>query len=249
MARLTLLEIVQDIMSDMDSDEVNSIDDTLESSQVAQIVKTTYFNIIDGRDWPHLYRFFQLTASGLTTRPTHMTIPEGVINVRYVKYNTKTLVGDKDLYTQMKYKTPEEFMDIVNKRDSTESIVDVVADATGISLNIYNERPPQYYTSFDNEVIIMDAYDSDLESTLVTSKTECYGKYYPTWTHTDAAYPDLPIQSFGYLLNEAKSTCFLVLKQQANQKAEQHSVTQRRRQSQEAWKVKNGITYPNYGRK
>ncbi len=38
MAKMTLLEIVQDIMSDMDSDEVSSINDSVESLQVAQHV-------------------------------------------------------------------------------------------------------------------------------------------------------------------------------------------------------------------
>ena len=54
---------------------------------------------------------------------------------------------------------------------------------------------------------------------------------------------------FSYLLNEAKSTAFLTLKQMANQKAEQQSVSQRRRMSQESWKITNGITFGNYGRK
>ena len=52
---MTLLEIVQDILSDMDSDEVNSINDSVESLQVAQIVKTAYYNIVDGKDYPWLY--------------------------------------------------------------------------------------------------------------------------------------------------------------------------------------------------
>jgi hypothetical protein len=65
---------------------------------------------------------------------------------------------------------------------------------------------------------------------------------------SDTFTPDLPVQMFTYLLNEAKSTAFLTLKQMANQKAEQVSVSQRRRMSQDAWKVSNGITYPNYGR-
>jgi len=46
MAKMTVLEIVQDILNDIDGDEVNSIDDTLESEQVAQIVKSTYDAII-----------------------------------------------------------------------------------------------------------------------------------------------------------------------------------------------------------
>jgi hypothetical protein len=41
MAKMTLLEIVQDILSDMDSDEVNSINDSVESLQLAQMIKST----------------------------------------------------------------------------------------------------------------------------------------------------------------------------------------------------------------
>lgn len=246
---MTLLEIVQDVLSDMDSDEVNSINDTVEALQVAQIVKSTYFNIIDGRDWPHLYQFFKLTASGTADRPTHMSLPSTVTAVNYIKYNTKELVGDKDRYTKMIYKTPGEFMDILNLRDSTESRVTVVTDPNGVFLNIINDFPPTYYTSFDNENIVLDSYDSVLETTLQNSKTECYGKTYPTFSLTDNATPDLPLQMFSLLLNEAKSTCFQRLKQVGDSKSEQHSITQRRRMSQEAWRVKRGITYPHFGRK
>ena len=38
-----LLEIVQNILSDMDSQEVNSISDSIEAMQVAQIVETTFY--------------------------------------------------------------------------------------------------------------------------------------------------------------------------------------------------------------
>jgi len=108
---------------------------------------------------------------------------------------------------------------------------------------------PTYYTSFDENYIVFDSYDSDVDTSLQNSKVQCYGKRYPTFTMSDAFTPDLPVQMFSYLLNEAKSTCFLTLKQAPNQKAEQHSITQRRRMSQEAWKISNGITYPDYGRK
>jgi hypothetical protein len=54
---------------------------------------------------------------------------------------------------------------------------------------------------------------------------------------------------FSYLVNEALSTCSMRLKQAADPKAEQHSISQRRRMSQAAWKTANGITYPNMGRR
>ena len=64
MAKMNLLAMTQDILSDMDSDEVNSITESVEALQVAQIIKTTYYNIIDGKDYAFLYELFQMDASG-----------------------------------------------------------------------------------------------------------------------------------------------------------------------------------------
>lgn len=249
MPQMTVLEMVQDILSDMDSDEVNSINDTVEALQVAQILKSTYFNIIDGRDWPHLYQPFQLTASGTADRPTHMRLPDNIIDVSWVKYDCKVAGETRDKIKNIVFKTPAAFQDILEQRDSTETTITEVVDTSGISMNIYNDRAPLYFTSFDNEHVVFDAYNSAVESTLQTAKTSCYGKVYPTWTMSDTFTPDLPTQSFSYLLNEAKSTASLRLKQAPDQKAEQHSVTQKRRQSQAAWRIAGGITMPNYGRK
>ena len=54
MAKMNLLAMTQDILSDMDSDDVNSINDSVEALQVAQIIKTTYYNIIDGKNYAFL---------------------------------------------------------------------------------------------------------------------------------------------------------------------------------------------------
>src|SRR4030066_2361472 len=104
--KMTLLELVQDILSDLDSDEVNSINDSVEALQVAQILKSTYFNIIDGRDWPHLYQPFQLTASGTTDRPTHMRLPDNIIDVSWIKYNCKEYGETRDRVKLITFKTP-----------------------------------------------------------------------------------------------------------------------------------------------
>ena len=249
MASMTLLSIVQDILSDLDSDEVNSISDTVEALQVAQIVQTTYFNIIDGKDWPHLYQFFQLEASGLPTKPTHMRLPDNAVYLSYLKYNKKGAGDSYNKLVDINYKTPQEFMKLLDARHSDASNVISVTDDTGVLLNIINNTPPTYYTSFDNEHVVFDSYDVSVDHTLMSSKTQAYGKVYPTWTMEDLFVPDLPVQSFSYLLNEAKSVAFVALKQAPNPKAEQHSVTQRRRMSQEAWRMNGGITLPNYGRK
>lgn len=245
---MTYLEIVSDILSDMDSDSVTSIFDTVESTQVADIVRTTYFNIIDGRDWPNLYQMFRLTETSAST-PTHLTVSNTVMDFKYVKYNIRTSTDTRDRYTEMQFLEPLDFMNMVDGRDSSATNVTQVTDTSNIKINVYKDRAPTYFTSFNETVIIFDAYDADVETNLKTAKNQCYGKIYPTVTQTDGFYFDLPTDAFSFLLNEAKSVAFITLKQQANPKAEQHAVTQRRRMSQEAWKLRSGISYPNYGRK
>lgn len=245
---MTLLDIVQDILSDMDSDEVNSISDTQESLQVAQIVKSSYYNIIDGKDFPFLYELFQLDTSGTVAKPTHMNLPDSVADLKWIKYNNKKATDTNDKYTKVTYKRPEDFLDITDARISDDSKVLIVTDASGIKVNVFNERGPTCFTSFDDEVLVFDAWDSAKETNLQNSQTQAYGKLSVTWSVTDTFVPDLPVQMFSYLLNEAKSACFLTLKQMQNAKVEQQSLSQKRRMSQDAWKIENGITYGNYGR-
>lgn len=246
---MSLLAMTQDILSDMDSDDVNSINDSVEALQVAQIIKSSYYNIIDSKDYAFLYEMFRMAASATITKPTHMKLPEDVIDLKWVKYNNQIKVGTRDIYQKMEYKYPEDFSAIVDQRDSTASNVQKVEDYTGVYINVFTDKGPTYYTSFDDENIVFDSYNKDIDDTLKNKKVKCFGKRSVPFVLDDTFVPDLPIQMFTYLLNEAKSACFLTLKQMANQKAEQTSVTQRRRLSQEAWKVTNGIRYPNYGRK
>tara|TARA_R110002049_G_scaffold122262_1_gene277104 strand:+ start:519 stop:1295 length:777 start_codon:yes stop_codon:yes gene_type:complete len=248
MATMTLLQMTQDILSDMDSDNVNAINDSVEALQVAQIIKTSYFNIINGKDYDFLHKLFQLTASTTVDRPTHMKVPGDIINVEYVKYNCKLTAPARDLFKVMEYKTPEEFMDLVDARDSLATNVKVVSDLTGVTLNILKDKAPSCYTSFNDDEVIFDAYIATLETNLQASKTQSHGKRAMVFTMSDTFIPDLPVQMFTYLLNEAKSACFLTLKQMANPKAEQISTRQRRIMSEEAFKIKKGISFPNYGR-
>lgn len=85
--KMTLLEMVQSILSSMDSDEVNSYADTVESQQVANIIKTTYNDIISFIELPEQEKLFQLNPSGDTAKPTVMTIPDNFGNLQWIKYN------------------------------------------------------------------------------------------------------------------------------------------------------------------
>jgi hypothetical protein len=249
MAKMTLLEIVQDILNDMDSDEVNSINDTIESQQVAQTVKSCYFELIANRNWPHLRKLVQLEASGEMIKPNYLKLPEGTKELVFFKYDKATSANPKMQMLEVRWKEPDSFLRLVSSRDDTLAYHQTVVDFSGTSLIIANNQPPTYWTSFDDNYIITDSYDSDVENTLQKNKTQCLAYIDPLWTTSDEFIPDLPSEAFPALVEESKSTAFLNLKQMANQKAEQKAGRQQRWLSRKAWRAKGGILYESYGRK
>lgn len=247
--KLNLLEITQDILNSMDSDEVNTITETVESNQVAQIVKTTYYELISRRDWPHLKELFQLEASGDNTKPTHMAIPESVQETRDINYNKRKSTDTQDKYNSVQYMFPEEFLRLTNSRDSSASNVLTVVDYTGVDLYVLTDKAPQFWTSFDDDNIVFDSHDIAVDTTLQASKTQCFGIRQPLWTNSDTFIPDLPVEAFPLLVAEAKSVAQFQVRQMLDQKSEQQAQRQRFRMSQKSWRAHKQDRYPNYGRR
>lgn len=246
--KLTLLEIVQFILNDMDGDEVNSVNDTIESQQVANIVKQTYLEMIANRNWPHMGTAFNCDSYTDTDYPTFLTLPENIKELKWIKYNKRTSTDTKDKYESLKYKQPEDFFDFCSARDSSATNVQIV-NYNGVKINIRTDQAPQFWTSFDDNVIICDSFDSDVDTVLQTGKNSCWGVKNPTWSGTDTSIPDLPAEAFPALVEEAKSTAFYVLRQTSNEKAEQKATRQQRWLSRKAWRTKGGVRYPDYGRR
>src|SRR5882672_11876334 len=86
MTTQTLLDMTQEILSAMSSDEVNSIGDTTESLQVATIIKRKYFDIVSRSALPEHDQLIQLTSSGDTALPVLMYVPVEVNNIKWIKY-------------------------------------------------------------------------------------------------------------------------------------------------------------------
>lgn len=243
----TLFEIVDDILNDMDADKVNSIVDTVESEQVAQIVKSCYYEMMSNRNWPHLRKLIQFDGLGDVAKPNYLIAPESLKEMVFFKYDSRKLGETIPRLENVDFKYPDEFLEMIAKR--TGDNLQQVQDFSGSTLLIYNDRAPRYWTSFDDEHIVTDSYDSAVDSTLMKSKTQCLAYVYPEWIHEDAFVPDLPASAFSALTEEAKSTAFIALKQMANQKAEQKAGRQNRWLSRKAWQVQGGVRYPDYGRK
>lgn len=246
---MTLLEMTQDIMNDMDSDEVNSIDDTFESQQVAQIIKTCYYELIANRNWPHTKKSLQLESSGDTSYPTHMSISEEVKELCFINYNKAKVDETKKLYKPVRWLEPDDFLRVTNNRNSDSDDVDVIQDYTGVELLVNNDKAPEYYTTFDDKNIVFDSYDSEVDDTLQKSKTQCQAYVIPDWEASDDFIPDMPAEAFPGFLEESKSTAMFKLKQITDQKAEQKASRQQRWLARKDWSINGGIKTPDYGRK
>jgi len=220
--KMTLLELVQSILSDMVSDDVTSIADTPESLQVASTIRDVYYQLVTNQTIPEHQALKQLTSAGVTAK-VFMQIPATVQRIESIKYN-KIKAGDTD----------NVFSDMIT-----------------------NDAPPTYWTSFDDDYICFDSYDAAVDASgLVGTKTLCWATVTPTtWAMNDTFVPDIDDNFFPLLLAEAKSTCFMNLKQQANGKVDKQARNQKvalqndKHRTAAAEKASTGSTGPNYGRR
>ena len=249
MAKQTLLEMVQDILSDMNDDEVNSITDTLEGLQVAQIIKSTYDELIAGKNWPHLRTLMTLQASGDTTKPTHMKLPEDIKELESVSYDKQKLADTKIKQDLVKYLDPDAFLRLTNDRDSSDADTLTVTDFSGVKVLVKTDVAPQFWTSFDDINLVFDSYDKVVDSTLQSAKTQCMAFRLPVFSIVDTHIPNLPLEAFPMLLAEAKSACFARLKEAPDAKSEQQATRQKNWMSRKAWNAAGGIKFPDYGRR
>ena len=220
----TLLDLVQAVLSSIDADAVNSISDTVESMQVAQIVKACYDDIVNTAGLPEHYELYQLYAS--TACPVLMTKPSNVDEIEWIKYNVRTTTDTDDNWQPIEYLRPEDYLDYISQYDSSQS--DVVTyqwpvNGNLITLYYMNDKAPQYFTSFDDETVFFDSYDSAMDANLQSVKTQCWGRMLQTFQLVDTFIPSLDSNLFPLLLAECKATAWAELKQTQNARAEKRA--------------------------
>lgn len=248
-AKLTLLEMVQDILGAMESDVVNSVTDTEQAKLVANEIRNVYYQLVAQKDTPEHEELTQLEALSDTDKPNYLKIPAGYKDIRAIRYDHSGSIGGDPEMKLLKYLHPEDFLRKVLTKDTEDTIL--VTDFSGSQMYIKNTVHPTYWTSFDDEHIVTDAYKGSLESTLQQSRSLALSTKLPTFSvSNDAFVPDLDEHLFPLLLAEAKSTAMVNIKQLENRKVEQQVREQKinRRRYKSNFK---GILddRPNYGRK
>ena len=83
----------------------------------------------------------------------------------YVNYNcVKPDQPNRRIYQTMKWLEPDAFLRRQNSLNSDLVNVDVIQDHTGIELLIRNDKNPEYFTSFDDNVLVFDSYLASVEN-------------------------------------------------------------------------------------
>lgn len=238
MAKKTLLELVQNILSSMDSDEVNSISDTVEALQVAEIVRETYEDIIENLSIPEKRSLIRLESVSDVDRPNYLRIPNGVKTVTWIRYNTNLV----------DYVTPEDFIAWVFKNPGNVT----VTDTSDITYTIDNAHDPRFWTSFTDDYLVFSSFNQAVESTLQEVNSMAYAELSSTFSLDDNFIPAIDDNLFPLLLQEAKAIAFIDLKQVSNSGEE-------RRARRSLVRAQNGLNrastgnpkdrLPNYSRR
>lgn len=224
--KYTLLDMTQTILSSMDSDEINSINDNQESLQVATIIRTVFFDIKARSDLPEHYDTFELESSSDPIKPTLMYIPDYIERVNWIKYNQ---IGSEDTdqdYNTLSFLKFPEFLKRMYQLKESESNVgsyDIIKDGDSFTVLYVNDKAPQFYTVYADRNVLFDSYDSTVDNILQKNKTLCYGPKSVNFVLEDAFIPDLDEDQFPLLLNEAKALAWFEMKQQPHVKAEQNA--------------------------
>ncbi len=254
MSKQTVLEVTNAALNSIGSDSVDSINDTPEALDVANMARDVYFDIIHSRKWPHLRTILNPTEATGSTTPTYMTLPDTIqdIDVDTMYYDKKVQASDPPNYELVTYCHPDNFLKIVMSRSDSkdESNVDEITDSEGFKIYVYNDRAPSWFTSFNDATLVFDAYDSNLETKLQNSKAQVVAYKEPTFSVSDSHTPDLPSKAFPYYIAELKSVVAVEIAQEANPK--QESISREHRSFSAIEKSRSnrdGIRTPHFGRK
>lgn len=251
MAKMTLIDAVQQILSDADGDEVSSINDTVESEQCARVIQDTFYQIVDLHDLEHIKTLEKLDATSSST-PNVMTRPEGFHSIEWVQYDKKNAASDPQSFQSVTYCEPDEFLVKIQGRNTSDSTVTAVTLSTGIIIPVRNDQAPTWYTVMDSgsDELVFDSYDSALEANLQQSKSIIYGTQRPTLTLADASTFTVPRHLETLILREARAMYFDLYKDGITAEVDRT----RRRMEVRAQRQRNIIkntdndNYPSYGR-
>lgn len=246
----TVLELVQTILTECGGDEVNSISDTIEATDVATLMGQVYSEMIDEYSLPSVKTLGSLVGLGDVDRPNIMQLADGDYDIQWIKYDNRVETDSNKSYADICFMEPRDFVTMVNSNPSTDTDnYQVVLWTANIPLIIKKTCGPTYWTSFDDNYIVFDSYNSSVDSTLQSSKSIFYSETRPTFFIEDEFTPELP-ENLENVLYIQTLNRYMATDDKINPVTNRSEGRQRTRLSRNKWKQgRQKYTDPNFGRR
>lgn len=244
----TLLYTVQRVLEKLDLDDVNSINDSPDAVLVAREAENTFYDLLNRNEWPEQYDSISVASVGDVNNPTALQIPADVLKIKSLRYDVAEAGASDKSYKEMKKISNEDFLDLCYNRKSSDSNV-TVADNNGVELFVYNDKAPEYFTTFDNETLIFDSYDSDVESTLQGSKTACIGYEIPAFVMDDAYVIPLDAKTYPLYLAEIAAACSISFNGEIHPEEERRRARGISRLRRDSYRTEKLSTHNDFGRR
>lgn len=253
MIRYSLLQLVQKVLSSMDGDEINSVSDTTESLQVVACAEVIYNDLITQSDLPEQYSIINLDASGDPALPIVMSRPEGYETIDWIKY--KCVNDEGSVWTLLQPILFDEFLkrqDGLNPDDDGVETMTLTTNSMTMEVLYYNDRDPDWYTTFDDNTILFSSHNLAVDTTLQSNKTLAYGQRSELFVPVDAFTPSFDSGVHQIWLHETKALASAEMRQVPNNKAETSARKGWIKLQDLKQAINTGSYYnklPNYGRK
>lgn len=215
MAKRTLLEIVQLTLNVTGGDYVESISDSQESEDMALLAKDVFYDISNWDEWPYQNNLASLESPADTSAPTVMQINDDYKFIHSVQYLKE---GDTDVFTDIKYLPPEEFIRVSDSKMSNSSSMKIYGYGlrSSVFLTVGTDEHPRYYTSFDDKNIIFDSYDSSVDVFLANWKCRVMASIIPDFKMVDNHEINLPDTMMGLYISQVKVAAYYYTNQADN---------------------------------
>jgi len=228
-----LLELVQTTLRRMNSDEVTSVSgtgSTEEARQVALICRHVYEELEIVRNWGHKTNLAKLEADD-TDEFTVLDIPASVARIHEIWYKYDNGLGDGSTCSKIvPYACPSDFLEKVKCKDTGATNLSEITvigvegdrDPQSFTFDVINDAPPSCWTSFSDEQIVFDSYDSTIDALgIVGSSVTMLVQSLHVFDETDDLQViEIPSEDWPLYRNMVLSRCYTDIKQAPNNAAE-----------------------------
>lgn len=216
MSKKTLLSVVQDYLTYVDGFQVDSIFDSEESMQAAQIARHVFDTIVDkNRDLMAVSTVRSLNPSQDGDLPCVLRVPSEIRRIHNAEIWYNIHKGTGILWHKVKFLDPVDFLNHVSGV-STDADNTELQYINGVPFVVQNNKAPDYCTTFDDQVLVFDSYDSSVDTTLQENKTKVIATESPVFIMEDnfvIPFPDRMISGYtDTVINE----CTVALRSTGN---------------------------------